>query len=200
MTSYFDKRESRAAGCRATACAIETAVIRDMEILLEHGVLPDCYMPLLRNMLDQLPISKGEVGETWYEMLRVSKLLSELHDLFHKIGQKPGTGPHRFHDKPADYLADLGLTPTPAGGLDLETGELVVPLANGYELRSGWIDQHDPDALPAGDYLSVRDSDGKQVLYEDAADLFADPVEGRKKLLHVILACLGQANATCPLG
>jgi len=64
-------------------------------------------------------------------------------------------------------------------------------LDNGFKIVSGWIDEHDPEALPAGDYLSVEDSNGTQVFYADAADILADPLEGRRKLNAFIQACQG---------
>lgn len=71
----------------------------------------------------------------------------------------------------------------------------MIPLANGFEIRSGWCDHDDPDALPAGDYFKVLDADGKEVYYEDSADILADPTEGRRKLWALIQAC-----STKPMG
>lgn len=68
-------------------------------------------------------------------------------------------------------------------------GELVIPLANGGEIRSGWIDRDDPDALPAGDYLKVLNPAKEEVFYEDSADILADPVAGRRKLWAMLQAC-----------
>lgn len=70
------------------------------------------------------------------------------------------------------------------------TGEAVVRLKDGKSIRSGWIDKDDPDALPAGDYLAVDDKNGEQLFYVDSADLFADPVAGRKLLLQLLQACM----------
>lgn len=73
------------------------------------------------------------------------------------------------------------------------TGELVILLANGSQIRSGWCDKDDPDALPAGDYISVLDAQGQQVFYADSADLLADPVKGRRLLNDMLQACHRQA-------
>lgn len=67
-----------------------------------------------------------------------------------------------------------------------------IQLDNGYIITSGWHDADDPDALPAGDWLSVEDENGVQIFYEDAADILADPIEGRKKLYAFLLACRGE--------
>lgn len=76
--------------------------------------------------------------------------------------------------------------------VEFRTTGLNIRLENGYEIESGWIDEDDPDALPAGDYLQVLNEDGEEVYYEDAADILADPIIGRRKLLNFLLACLGQ--------
>lgn len=70
--------------------------------------------------------------------------------------------------------------------------ELLIPLANGLVLRSGWIDHHDPDALPAGDYLALDDSVGNQLFYVDSSDLLADPIEGRRLLNELLQKCQGK--------
>jgi len=67
-----------------------------------------------------------------------------------------------------------------------------VQLDNGFTITSGWIDGDDPDALPGGDWLSVENDNGEQIFYEDAADILADPVEGRKKLYQFLVACGAQ--------
>lgn len=69
-------------------------------------------------------------------------------------------------------------------------GTVVALLANGKILRSGWIDKHDPNALPAGDFLAVEAVDGQQLFYADSADLLADPITGRKMLNEMIQACM----------
>lgn len=71
-------------------------------------------------------------------------------------------------------------------------GELIVPLANGSVIRSGWIDHADPDALPGGDYLAVDNAQGDQLFYIDSADLFANPIDGRRILYSMLQACQGQ--------
>lgn len=64
-----------------------------------------------------------------------------------------------------------------------------VKLQNGGQIQSGWIDNDDPDALPAGDYLSVLDRHGNQVFYAESADLFAEPIQGRRMLCEFLQAC-----------
>lgn len=59
---------------------------------------------------------------------------------------------------------------------------------------SGWIDHADPDALLAGDYLSVLDSSGTQIYYQEAADILADPIKGRQLLCDFIKACAGESQ------
>lgn len=72
---------------------------------------------------------------------------------------------------------------------DHDAAEWVIPLANGYQIRSGWVDHDDPEALPAGDYFRVVDRAGAEVFYEDSADILADPIEGRRKFWALIQAC-----------
>jgi hypothetical protein len=79
---------------------------------------------------------------------------------------------------------------------DETTGEHVIHLVNGFEIRSGWIDHDDPDALPAGDYLSVISGDGEQLFYVDSADLLADPLTGRQKLNELFTICCGVLHDT----
>ena len=50
-------------------------------------------------------------------------------------------------------------------------------LANGCTVRSGWNDECDPDALPAGDWFAVDDADGNQLCYIDSADLVVDRID-----------------------
>lgn len=69
---------------------------------------------------------------------------------------------------------------------------ITIQLKNGYEITSGWIDDDDPDALEAGDYLQVCNEDGEEVYYEEAADILADPIEGKLKLLNFLRACQGR--------
>src|SRR5690606_17799693 len=94
-------------------------------------------------------------------------------------------------------LRELAMQPTPFDGID-QTGEVVIHLANGYELRSGWIDKDDPDMLPAGDYVSVVDVRGEQVFYGDSADLFTDPVQARRSLFEILQACCGARVTSDP--
>lgn len=67
-----------------------------------------------------------------------------------------------------------------------------VELENGFTLQSGWIDKDDPNALPAGDYLSVLDRQGQQVFYVETADLIADPILCRQKLCEMMQICAGK--------
>lgn len=67
-----------------------------------------------------------------------------------------------------------------------------IALENGYEIVSGWIDDDDPDALEAGDYLQVLNDDGEEIYYQEAADILADPIEGKRALLNFLLACQGR--------
>lgn len=74
------------------------------------------------------------------------------------------------------------------------TKPVEIPLANGGVIVSGWIDNDDPDALPAGDYLSVIDAAGTQLYYQEAADILADPIEGRRLLCEFIECCTRQPS------
>lgn len=73
--------------------------------------------------------------------------------------------------------------------IDGQTGEWVIPLKNQFQIRSGWIDKDDPDKFPAGDYLKVLDATGKQVFYEESADILGDPIVGRRKIWEFLQAC-----------
>ena len=74
---------------------------------------------------------------------------------------------------------------------DATTNEHVIVLANGWQIRSGWVDHDDPDALRSGDYLSLVDEAEQQLFYTDSADLLADPIEGRRLLNQLFEICCG---------
>ena len=74
---------------------------------------------------------------------------------------------------------------------DDTTNEYVIALQNGMEIRSGWLDHDDPDALPSGDYLSVFDAAGQQQFYTESSDLMHDPIEGRQLLNQLFQICCG---------
>lgn len=59
---------------------------------------------------------------------------------------------------------------------------IILQLANGCALISGWIDAADPDALPAGDYVSLCSPGGDQIYYLDVADVAGDNVGDSRKL------------------
>lgn len=46
-----------------------------------------------------------------------------------------------------------------------------IMLASGRRIVSGWIDDDDPERLPAGDYLQVIDQEGREVFYAEVADM-----------------------------
>jgi len=68
---------------------------------------------------------------------------------------------------------------------------LRVVLANGYAIESGWSDVHDPDALPAGDWLSLSDRDGTQLVYIDMADVAGNPRALREAIHKLLSAAAG---------
>lgn len=70
-----------------------------------------------------------------------------------------------------------------------DDGEVSVLLANGRQLRSGWIDSDDPAVADCGDYLKVLDENGGQLAFAEAADL-TDVVACRVALRAVIHACV----------
>jgi hypothetical protein len=129
-------------------------------------------------------VSHSDDASDHYERTKSSLMLVELARLYEGL------------DVPV-MLRELAMQPTPFDGTD-QTGEVVIHLANGYELRSGWIDKDDPDALPAGDYVSVVDVRGEQVFYGDSADLFADPVQARRSLFEILQACCGARVTSDP--
>ncbi len=179
---YFATRQARCAECIETAMAVEAAVVADMKVLLEHPTLLKGGAEKVRQLLIQI-IARDTAASLYYSSTKSSLLLQSLQSLCQVRGVKMPRA-----------LYECGSNQTPLGGVELTTGEVVIPLANGGEIRSGWIDEHDPDALPGGDYLSVIAPDGEQVFYEDSADVLVDPVEGRRKLWQFLLACLGGAG------
>lgn len=62
-----------------------------------------------------------------------------------------------------------------------------VELANGCTLHSGWSDGDDPDAMPAGDWLSVDDPSGNQIFYREMADLVT-PQDLRRAVNDLFIA------------
>lgn len=185
MTSdYFLERQRRAAECLLTACAVEAAVANDIRRVINFiDYLPERVAVDSLHWLDKL-IVRDAAASDHYEKTKSSVMLVELARLYEGL------------DVPV-MLRELAMQPTPFDGTD-QTGEVVIHLANGYELRSGWIDKDDPDALPAGDYVSVVDVRGEQVFYGDSADLFADPVQARRSLFEILQACCGARVTSDP--
>lgn len=56
-----------------------------------------------------------------------------------------------------------------------ETGEVVVPLTDGWSLRSGAYDSKAPDALTSGEYVRLCRPDGSEYQYWDMEEWRADP-------------------------
>lgn len=54
---------------------------------------------------------------------------------------------------------------------------------------SGWTDGDDPDALPAGDWLSVEDACGTQLYYCDVADLCSSHRRAQEEIYAFLKAC-----------
>ena len=79
-----------------------------------------------------------------------------------------------------------------------KTGEVVVKIEGGGEIRSGWIDKHDPDALACGDYLKLLDGLGREVFYAGADEFLPHPAA----LIHKLLMAYEkmQSIASRPIG
>jgi hypothetical protein len=60
-------------------------------------------------------------------------------------------------------------------------------LKNGVEILSGWYDEFDPDAQPAGDFLTAYFPNGSELCV--GWDQLADPVTGRKTLSDFLVRC-----------
>lgn len=182
---YFIERQRRAAESLLTACAVEAAVANDIRRVIEFiDYIPEFVTVDALHWLDKL-ISADAAASDYYTRTRSSTMLVELARLFEGM------------DVPV-MLRELAMQPTPFDGVDGNTGEVVINLANGYELRSGWIDKDDPDMLPAGDYVSVVNVRGEQVFYGDSADLFCDPVRSRRSLFEILQACCGARVTSDP--
>ena len=67
-------------------------------------------------------------------------------------------------------------------------------LANGFIIESGWVDEDDPGLLPTGDYLSVENKEGRQIFYEETADLISSYPTAVKRLHEFLQACQGLHN------
>jgi hypothetical protein len=70
-----------------------------------------------------------------------------------------------------------------------ENDELVIELANGRRIYSGYQDRDDPRGLIAGDYLRLTDSEGHELLLCDGSEL-TDPERGRAVLNDFLIACV----------
>jgi len=53
--------------------------------------------------------------------------------------------------------------------------EIIVPLADGWSLRSGVYDPTDPEAFTCGEYVRLVRPDGSEYLYWDQAEWRDDP-------------------------
>lgn len=181
---YFIERQRRAAECLLTACAVEAAVANDIRRVINFiDYIPELVAVDSLHWLEKLVVSDAAARDH-YTRTKSSVMLVELARLYEGL------------DVPV-MLRELAMQPTPFDGID-QTGEVVIHLANGYELRSGWIDKDDPDMLPAGDYVSVVDVRGEQVFYGDSADLFTDPVQARRSLFEILQACCGARVTSDP--
>ncbi len=180
MSDYFTIRQRIAADCLMTAAAVEAAVKADVMFILNNCAwVQEGKAAEALTVLDQL-IATNQLARTAYNNTRTSTMLTRLAEI--------------FDEEPYDVeviLTDLNTVPTEIGGIDLATGEFFLPLANGYQIRSGWIDKADPGALPAGDYLSIINERGEQVFYMETADLLAPELMARDKLNQMLQACLG---------
>ena len=70
-----------------------------------------------------------------------------------------------------------------------DDGPIVLRLANGYSLVSGWVDEHDPDRRRAGDWISIVDQKGKQVFYVETVEFLNDPVLTRELINTIFETC-----------
>ena len=185
---YFIERQRLAAECLLTACAVEAAVANDIRHVINFiDHIPEFVAVDSLHWLDKTIVANA-AAKDHYDRTRSSMMLVELSRLFEGM------------DVPV-MLRELAMQPTLFDGIDGKTGEVVINLANGYELRSGWIDKDDPDMLPAGDYVSVIDARGEQVFYGDSADLFCDPIRSRRSMFEILQACCGArvtANPATP--
>lgn len=184
-SDYFIERQRQAAECKLTACAVEAAVANDIRRVIEFtDTVPEQVAVGSRRCLHKLIVADTAASD-YYNRTRSSTMLVELARLYEGL------------DVPV-MLRELAMQPTPFNGVENQTGEVVIHIANGYELRSGWIDKDDPDRLPAGDYVSVVDARGVQVFYGESADLFSDPVQTRRSLFEILQACCGARVTSDP--
>lgn len=180
LSTYFQDRHARAADNIHTAYIVETAVAHDMRKIASYGQITQQEGGAILSAMNA-SLRTDEGARTWYKHTRKSRMLERLEAVF------------RFK-KPDDLLREAEVSPTKIGGIDLQTGEFTVPLANGYSITSGWIDHDDPDALPAGDYLAVEDAKGKQLFYIETADLLVNPLEAKGRLYDFLSHCLGATS------
>lgn len=183
---YFISRQQMAAISIHAARAVEKAVSIDIKNLMEDNgpeasrLEFDCIEICGRTIRD------SSVSREYYHRTRSSFMLEKLAEFLADVGEVE------------KLLTARGYTVTTIDGVNPTTGEFCVRLHSGNVIRSGWNDKHDPDALPAGDYLAVDDKDGRQLFYCDTADLVADGVEARKLLCQFMQACAGHVVAADP--
>lgn len=184
-SEYFLERQRRAAESVTAAMAVEASVCHDISRVLDHVEHIATTVRHYSAYWMRRTIAADTEAADHYARTRSSMLLVELARLYEGL------------DVPA-MLRELAMQPTPFSGVDVVTGEMVILLANGYELRSGWIDKDDPDRLPGGDYISVLNLRGEQVFYGDAADLFVDPLKSRQSMFEILQACCGARVTSTP--
>jgi hypothetical protein len=178
LSTYFEERQVRCGDNIHTAMMVEAAVAQDVRKMAQYG---DLTADVGIVMLDALKMALRQNNEAriLYKHTGRSRMLERLETAF------------RSRPQPDQVLGKAQIEPTKLAGIDLQTGEFQVPLANGYSIVSGWIDHDDPDALPAGDYLSVFNAAGKQVFYRDTADLLADPINAKALICEFLFCCAG---------
>ena len=177
--SYFAERQDLCAHSRSMAIGVERAIIKDLKNLLQWDI------PEIRRREDLIiaaisiyPIVHSYACGRYYEETGHSLFIEQLV-LFLR-----GEIDDALASRPEFLLTPINNSPLN------RQDELIIELANGCEIRSGWIDRDDPDALTAGDYLSVLNASGEQLFYLDAADLFSDSTAGRGKLLEFLQTCV----------
>lgn len=115
MTAYFDKRESQCNGAVIGVVAtVEAEVIKDLRVIMLHPEFPEELAEEINHTIKAYRVQNddGSTGNgfKYFQAMQFSRLLSELHSLLHKLGERRIVTTDGIHltDKPDDMIRDMG--------------------------------------------------------------------------------------------
>ncbi len=93
MTSFFDSREREAAnhlssGDTDSAISVEQEAIDIINQVISDPEFPSDLRAEAENAISIHKINSSPESRQWADVMKMSKLLSDLHDIFHKLAER----------------------------------------------------------------------------------------------------------------